>query len=87
MMEGTPNHVNQPATNVLATLPAVISEIRKASSKQAKWSTLMSKYVKPFESDNVPTISRWKWSNQASCVAKVENGVIHVSLYLPLLAL
>ena len=75
MTEGTPNLATQPATNALATVSAVMSAIGIASGQRVKRSTHVSKYVKPFEGGNGPTISRCIWSNRASGVAKMENGV------------
>ena len=75
MKEGTPNHTTQPETNALATVWSVMSAIGMDSGQHVKRSTHASKYVKPYEDCNSPTISRWMWSNRASGVAKVENGV------------
>ena len=75
MTEGAPNRATQPVTNALATISAMIYAIGIASGQHVKWSTHVSQYVKPFEGGNGLTISRWTWSNWASGVAKVANGV------------
>ena len=75
MTKGTPNQATHPATNMLATVSTVIFAIRIAPGQCVKRSTHVSRYVKPFEGGNSPTISKWIWLNQVSGVAKVENGV------------
>ena len=58
MTEGTPNRATHPATNALAIVSAVMFVIGIASGQHVKQSTHVSKYEKPFEGSNSPTMSR-----------------------------
>ena len=56
-------------------LSAVISALRIAYGQRVKQSSHVDRYMKPFECENGPTISRWIWSKWTSGVSKVENRV------------
>ena len=76
IVEGAPKRDTHCEMNAWATVSADMSGIGIASGHLVKRSTHVRRYVLPFEGGRGPTRSMWTWSNLASGVAKVPNGVL-----------